>query len=241
MSVVAVAVVGAAVIGAVVTTNQAKKNRELTEDLSDAALAQQQKEMAKLDAQKELYKKVEFKNHYKNIENFYEDLTVNKQQAEFQSQQGSQQRANVMNAFKESAGGSGIAGLAQAMANQGALQTQQISASIGRQEAANQKLMAKGAAAADMAERGGEAHLQQAEMDRQATLLGIAMGGAAGANQALQGAYSNQMAASVAETQATSDAVSNITSATVQGISAHNKIKDDKLLETGVTEDVEIK
>jgi hypothetical protein len=56
-----------------------------------------------------------------------------------------QQQANIMQDLRGAAGGSGIAGLAQAMANQGALQAQQASASIGQQEAANQQLMAQGA------------------------------------------------------------------------------------------------
>ena len=48
-----------------------------------------------------------------------------------------------MQGLRGAAGGSGIAGLAQALANQGQLQTQRISASIGQQEAANQKWLLK--------------------------------------------------------------------------------------------------
>ena len=59
-------------------------------------------------------------------------------------------------------------------------------------------MRSKGAAAADMAERGGEAMVQQMEADRQATLLGIQMGQASGANAALQQAYSNQLASGAA-------------------------------------------
>ena len=49
----------------------------------------------------------------------------------------------MMQNLRGAAGSSGIAGLAQALANQGALQTQQISASIGQQESANQKAAGK--------------------------------------------------------------------------------------------------
>ena len=77
-----------------------------------------------------------------NFENVYEDLTVNQQQAQFQAQQGGQQRANIMQGLRGAAGSSGIAGLAQSLANQGQRQTQQISASIGQQEAANQRMSA---------------------------------------------------------------------------------------------------
>jgi hypothetical protein len=137
------------------------------------------------------------------MENTYEDLTVNQQQAQFQAQQGSQQRANIMQNMKGAAGGSGIAGLAQALANQGSLQTQQISASIGQQESRNQITAAKGAAAIQTYDRQGEQWVQQAEMDRQATLLGMQMGETSGANLAGQQAQANQMNAQIAQNNAT--------------------------------------
>jgi len=87
----------------------------------------------------------QYANIQTNFENTYEDLTVNQQQAQFQAQQGAQQRANIMQNMRGAAGGSGIAALAQAMANQGQLATQGISASIGQQESANQRLLAQGA------------------------------------------------------------------------------------------------
>ncbi len=80
-----------------------------------------------------------------NFENTFEDMTVNQQQAQFQAQQGSQARANLLSNLQNAAGGSGIAGLAQAMSNQQQIQGQQISASIGQQEAANQRMSAQGA------------------------------------------------------------------------------------------------
>ena len=69
-------------------------------------------------------------NQFANLQNTMEDLTVNQQQAQFEAQQGAQQRANIMQGMQGAAGGSGIAALAQAMANQGQLSTQRISASI---------------------------------------------------------------------------------------------------------------
>jgi len=103
-------------------------------------------------------------DNFGGMENTMEDLTVNQKQAQFQSQQGNQQRANILQGLKSSAGGSGVAGLAQAMANQGQLQNQQISASIGQQESANQMAKAKGAA---------DIQLQQAQGAQQTD---IAMG-----------------------------------------------------------------
>jgi len=185
------AVVMAAVsIGTTMYAN--KKNRDAAEEAAGIANEKQAIETAKLEKQKAEYKAMKFENPYANMENAYEDLTVNQQQAQFQSQQGSQQRANIMQNLKGAAGGSGIAGLAQAMANQGQLQTQQISASIGKQEAMNQKLSAQGAASADSLERGGDQWLQEKQMDRQATLLGMQMGASAGANLGAQNAALNE-------------------------------------------------
>ena len=84
------------------------------------------------------------KNQMEGMENAFEDLTVNTQQAEFEAQQNQQMQANIMSQMSGAAGGSGIAALAQSMANQGALQAQKASASIGAQESAN---MAKAAEA----------------------------------------------------------------------------------------------
>jgi hypothetical protein len=58
---------------------------------------------------------------------------------------------------------------------------------------------AEGAAAADLQERAGQAAKQEFNLSRQATLLGMQAGETAGANAALQQAYSNQMAAGAAQ------------------------------------------
>jgi len=176
-------------------------NNELV-DYQQASNQQQ----AKLDKAMSEYKTQTFENPYANMENVYEDLTVNQQQAQFQAQQGSQQRANIMQNLRGAAGSSGIAGLAQSMANQGQLQTQQISASIGQQEAANQRLKASGAANVQMQKLGGEQWVQQQEIDRQGTLLGMQMGATSGANQAHQQAQANQMNAQIAQQQMMMDA-----------------------------------
>lgn len=220
----------------------AQENMDAQERIAAEQLKFQKEEAAKLEAQKNVYKNMVFKNPYATVknqyanitnpyetlstENVFEDLTVNTQQAEFQANQAAQQRANIMQQLQGAAGGSGVAALAQSMASQGALQTQQISAQIGQQEAMNRRLQAQGAqdvlrreqvrlagqgqvdilrargeSAADMARRGGEATLQEMEMSRQATLLGIQMGQTTGANQALQQAYANQMAAGAGAVQ----------------------------------------
>ena len=205
--------VGSAVLGAGVSIWSTNKNAGLAEDAATAAEKERNAQQAKLDEQKAEYKSMKFENPFADMENVYEDLTVNQQQAEFQTQQASQQRANIMQNLRGAAGASGIAGLAQTLAGQGALQTQQISASIGQQEAANQRLAAQGAGAVQLAERQGEQWVQQAEMDRQATLLGMQMGQTTGANLAAQQAQANQMNAQIAQSQALISGLGGITSA----------------------------
>jgi hypothetical protein len=197
--------IGVAVVGGLVSMSQGAANRRQAEGMATAAKLEREKQQKALDAQKKEYKAMKFENPFSNMENTFEDLTVNQQQAQFQSQQGNQQRANIMQGLKGAAGSSGIAGLAQAMANQGQLQTQQISASIGMQESQNQMASARGAAAIQATERSGDQWVQQANMDRQATLLGMQMGQSAGANTGYQQAQANQMNASIANQQTTAD------------------------------------
>ena len=207
--------VSAAAVGGLTSIYSANKNAGIAETAATNAKIERDKQQAKLDEQKAEYKAMDFKNPFSNMENTFEDLTVNQQQAQFQAQQGQQQRANIMQNLRGAAGGSGIAGLAQALANQGALQTQRISASIGQQESRNQIAAAKGASAVQIAERQGDQFVQQAEMDRQATLLGMQMGQTTGANLAAQQAQANQMQAQMAQTQSIADAFSNVGSAAV--------------------------
>ena len=132
-------------------------------------------------------------NPYANMENTMEDLTVNQQQAQFQAQQGNQQRANIMQNMQGAAGGSGIAGLAQAMANQGAEATQKASASIGLQEASNQKAAAQQAGANQSKEREGDARSQDLQAQKVSTLLGMSQERLGAANQARADATAAQM------------------------------------------------
>ena len=197
-----------------------RKRKDIANDAKELAdkqfkdfQAQSKAQKIILDKQKQEYKDIKFTNPYESMqnqfaENVYEDMTVNQQQAEFQAQQGAQQRANIMQGLRGSAGGSGIASLAQSMANQGQLQTQQISASIGAQEAQNQLMRGRGqlqvqsgAAAVDLQKRAGDAAVQQAESAKTGTLLGMEYGAMAGINEGKQAAIANQMSALQLEAQ----------------------------------------
>ena len=204
-------VVGAATaIKAGVDIHAKNKAARRASKLASGAQAEEDIQRAKLEKQMQEYKSQKFVNPYANMENVYEDLTVNQQQAQFQAQQGRQQRANIMQQMKGAAGSSGIAALAQSMAGQGQLQTQRISVSIGQQEAANQRARARGAAQIQLSERQGEAMVQSAEMGRTKTLLGMQQGDTAAAMQFANQAEAQQMQAQNAVTQAWATGIGDV-------------------------------
>ena len=136
------------------------------------------------------------KNPYEHLENVYEDQTVNLKQAEFEKEQSQQSMANIMTQMQGAAGGSGVAGLAQVLANQGVKQAQQASVSIGAQEQANQQRMTaesgrlqqlkvEGEQKRDLLEREGERMVEKFDMDKQAKMLDIAGQRQAAANQSI--------------------------------------------------------
>ena len=181
--------------------DNASKMRRDAKRQAATALAERQEQQKRLDKEVAGYKSIKFTNPYADMENPYEDLTVATGAAEFQAQQGAQQRANLLDQLRGAAGGSGIAGLAQTLAGQGQLQARQISTDLQRQEMSNALARAKGASAIDMAERGGDAMVQEAESGRQATILGMQYGQAAGANTNYQQSLLNQRNANVSANQ----------------------------------------
>jgi len=177
----------------------ARENMNKQNDLAREALKDQRAEAAKLEKQKDIYRSMEFTNPYEDMDNFYEDLTVNQEQANFEKQMFQQSQANTMQGLRGAAGGSGIAGLAQVMANQGQQASRQASLSIGQQERANELARLGEAKSNDIAFRGGEASVEEKEMNRQSTLLGMQMGQLSGANAAVMQTQQNQMAAGAAQ------------------------------------------
>ena len=213
--------------------------RQQKEARRQAALARkdQEEQRAILEKQKQEYRDIKFTNPYAGMENPYaenvfEDLTVNQQQAQFQAQQGAQQRANVLESMRGAAGATGIAGLAQTLVSQGALQTQQISASIGQQEAMNQRLAAQGAqqvqagrGAVDLQIRQGEAMVQEAESGRQATLLGMQYGSTAGSQSAYQQSLLNTQQARASANQMFTQGISGLAGADWSGFGGGNNTR----------------
>jgi|TARA_R100000081_G_scaffold20862_1_gene8960 hypothetical protein len=134
---------------------------------------------------KAAYENLDTSNPYANMENTMEDLTINTQQADMQMQQNNQNLSNIMGNMNAAAGGSGIAGLAQAMANQQAQNTQAASASIGQQEAANQRAAANMAGQLQSMERRGDVMSRAAEKDKVETMFGMSQNRLKDANAAI--------------------------------------------------------
>ena len=139
------------------------------------ALKKAQKEARdNLREEMDAFRSLDTSNPYADLENAYEDLTVNTQEAEFERDAAQQSQANILASLKGAAGSSGIGSLAQTLANQGSIDARRSSARIGAQEAQNQKLAAQGAASVQSQKAYGQYLSQQMEIDKQSTLTGIA-------------------------------------------------------------------
>jgi len=126
-----------------------------------------------LQQRRDAYESLDTSNPYLNMENTMEDLTVNQQQAQFQKDMAQQQQANMLGGIQQ--GGSFTAGNIQAMVNAGSQQARQASASIGQQEAANQRAERSMAGKIQSMEREGEVYSRGQKKDKVETLFGMAM------------------------------------------------------------------
>ena len=158
-----------------------------------ARRAEAKRAKAEYESSKQDYMNMDTSNPYENLENPYEDLQVNLKEAEFVAQQQNQQQANMLNTLRGAAGGSGVAGLAQVMANQGNKNLQKASASIGKQEAMNQRLAAKGQSQVNQLVGKGEMYSMNLEKDRTETLLGMAQSRVTASNRSIQAAKNQVM------------------------------------------------
>ena len=175
---------------------------------------------------REAYNAIEFTNPYEGItnpyegiqsqftgmENVYEEPQVNTQAADFMREQSQQQQANILQNLRGVAGGSGVAGLAQQVANIGTEQARRASIDIARQEQASETrrrgeasridslqrqdaqridmLQRQGAYQADMLQRKGDMYVQQQEQNRIASLYGLSADRQTATSQALNAAQS---------------------------------------------------
>lgn len=146
-----------------------------------------------LEAAKKAFEDIEFinpyaglTNPYTGMENVYEDATVDTQAADYLREQQQQSQANVMANLKGVAGGAGVAGLAQQMANISTGQARQASAQIAQQERANQQramaessridqLQITGQSQVDIAKAQGEMMKKAKEDKRTEMLYGLSI------------------------------------------------------------------
>jgi len=155
---------------------------------SRARRQEQRAARAELAQQRRAYEQFEFKDPYANLTNPFEDLTVNQQQAQFVAQQQQQALAGTLSGLSGAAGGSGIAALAQTLAQQQSRNLQATSASIGQQEAANQMARARGQENLERARAMGQQALEAKEFGRTETLFGMAQQRKAAADEARRAA-----------------------------------------------------
>lgn len=141
------------------------------------------------DRSMEEFKNQDFSNVYANMENPFEDLTVNTRQFQLQSDALAQGLSDTMANLRRSAGGSGVAAFAQSLANQQARNVGAMSAQIGQQEARNQGLAAQGQMQLQRLEAAGEAQSRALRNQNISTRLGMSMNMLAGANRARQQAF----------------------------------------------------
>jgi len=132
-------------------------------------------------------------NPYANQQNVYEDLTVNTQQADMLAGQQQQALGNTMQNLQGAAGGSGIAALAQSMANQQSQNLQRATASIGQQESQNQRLMMGQEAQMQQNMVEGDMLSRQMEASKTTGMLNRAGQRLSAANQARQQATNSIM------------------------------------------------
>jgi len=166
MSVALIASIVTTIGTTVFSAIESRRQEKAAKDKEDEARQQ----MNRLKSQ---YKNLDTSNPFLNMENVMEDLTINQKQAEFKKQQFQQTQANILEGFRESAGGSGIAALAQSLSQQGQIAAQRSAASIGQQEAVNQRLAAQEARNIQSAERRGELISRQQQRDQVGTFLGM--------------------------------------------------------------------
>jgi len=208
MAFATVAIIGASVAaaGGIAKLGMSLAGRKSRIEEQKKAKEEMQRRMAEYENLDTSNLNANVRNQFANMENTYEDITINQQQAQFIAQQGQQQRANIMGQMRGAAGGSGIAALAQAMARQGQLATQQAGASIGLQEAKIQQLQAGEASRLQTLGRKGEQYaeamrLKGAETARgldwskTGTLLGMSQQRVGAANQARAQARAQQLSA----------------------------------------------
>ena len=133
-------------------------------------LKKAEKQMEKLKAS---YSSIPTYNTNLNMNNVYEDMTINKKQFELESEQNQQNTVDILGELKETGGSSSAATLAQVLAEENRISSQKISSRIGSQEKENNMKKALTDSAIQNLEREGEISARNAELRKQETLLSM--------------------------------------------------------------------
>ena len=174
-------------------------NRKIKKEAEEKGRIAQQEADTRLQA----YKDKEFINPYENMQNVYEDATIDQRAAEFQRDAAAQSQADTLAALQAGGGtGAGTAALATAMSRQGAQQAQAAAANIGAQERQNQQMALAETRRLQDLNIAGQEQVRRQEEQREIDLYGLSAGIAsteaniantaqAGMNTALGGAVAD--------------------------------------------------
>ncbi len=164
---------GMGMIGGAIGIIQGIRQSRWAKKQADRARRQMKKERQKLREYENIYKNLDTSNPYMNMENTMEDLTINQKEAEFRRQQFEQSQSNIMEGLRDAAGGSGIGALAQSLAQQGQIASQQAAADIGAQEAYNIRARADMAGQIQNMERQVDIYSRGLKERQTTTLMGM--------------------------------------------------------------------
>ena len=142
-------------------------------------------------SQMDAFRNLDTSNLYEDMENTFEDATINTQSAEFVAQQQNQGMANTMIGLQGAAGGSGIASLAQAISGQQNQAAVATGADIASQEVSIQNATLASANKIQDQQIAGEEVSRGLKKDQTETLLGMSqqrVGAAKAAKRASTGA-----------------------------------------------------
>ena len=200
------------IFGGFAMARAAKAERDRQREIEQEAREERNK-------MRNIYMNLDTSNPYENMENVMQDLTINQQQAQFERQTFAQSQSNILQSLQGSAGGSGIAALAQSLAQQGQIAAQRSAASIGQQETANIQAERGMAAQLQQLQRQGRRETQQMNMQKFGTLQ--------------QMSQQEMMQAGAAASQAEQQRMSALGSAiggigtTISGFAGDSKIGDE--------------
>jgi len=178
--------IGLSLASSVIGFKKAKKAERKAEKQAKASERERQR-------QEEAYRNLDTSNPYLNMENTMEDLTINQKQFQLESQQAQQSEANILDSLKGAAGGSGVAALAQQMAQSGQLGAQSRAARIGQQESQNQMAERQMAGQIQGMEREGDMLSREMKQGQTETMFGMAQQKAAADNAAVAQAKQAKM------------------------------------------------